>query len=1001
MLRLSRSLLLGVFVLTAALPAAAQSGRAVVTGIVKDASGAIVPGAEVTLQEKASGVSTQVITTEAGVYRAPYVPPGTYKITASLGGFKTGLADNVQVLLGQTVTVDFTLEVGQVSEMVTVSAQAPLLETSTSEIGINSTEKEIHTWPILVGDGTRQLQQFVFSSMPGTQGGTFEGTINGGQTYSHEILIEGITLGRMDLNGGSNNEFTPTMDAVSEFKMHTGSLSSQYGNTQTALANFGLKSGTNDYHGSLFWFHQNKVLNANSWGSNRLGLEKPPVLQNNYGATVGGPIRIPGLYNGRDKTHFFFSFEGERLTDQRISGTDNLPVGAFKQGDFSKLLDPRFTLDSRSGTVVGNDALGRPVVFGQIYDPSTSRMVGTSWVRDPFPNNQIPAGRYSRLTTNVLEHDVPNPQLDLLRANNPRIGTCCPELTIDNWSLKVDHVLNSKHKLAGYYLSNDRSRKRYGASTAQIPGLAIPGPAMAGDRIQATPGWIVRLTEDWTIGPTMLNHFAYGYNRFRNANQSNAFLSGNQWATELGMQNVGENTFPQMRFAGFNNTLSGSYPNFGDTATGNAPNGSGVVQDDFTWLRGNHSFRFGAEHRRYYLTDRSVIGSGTYLFHSENTGLPGFTDQTGFAYSSFLLGQVQSSTLGIPQLTSGIRSRATAFYFQDDWKLRPNLTLNFGLRWEIPTPYTEAAERMSGLDPTMPNPGANGFPGALIFLGDCQGCTGRAAFADTYYKQFGPRVGFAWAQGNKMVLRGGYGINFSPPILDGFNFPYFAGFNGSNPIVARSAGRFREEASYLWDNPYPPFTQVLPNLDPAQRNGDTIGWYLPNTQALPYVQNWNFGIQYELPWEVKLETNYIGNRGLHLNEPGYEGFLNQLDPRYLSLGDRLLQPISANPDIPRPYASFNGTVARALRPVPAVREHRDPPSERRDLQLPLVPDHSDQADLAWPELPGCVHLLEDAGHDRQRRSDQLQRRPELLQPEVGLRRRAVPRPFRLQAHVDL
>src|SRR4030095_948234 len=343
MLRLSRTLLLGVFVLTAALPAAAQSGRAVVTGIVKDSSGAILPGAGGPLLEKASGVTTLVITTEAGVYRAPYVPPGTYKITASLGVFKTGLADNVQVLIGQTVTVDFTLEVGQVSEMVTVSAQAPLLETSTSEIGINSTDKEVHTWPILVGDGTRQLQQFVFSSMPGTQGGTFEGTINGGQTYSHEILIEGITLGRMDLNGGSNNEFTPTMDAVSEFKMHTGSLSSQYGNTQTALANFGLKSGTNDYHGSLFCFHQNKVSPPTSWGANRLGRAKPPILQNNYGATVGGPIRVPG-YNGRDKTHFFFSFEGERQTKQGIRGTDNLPIGAFKQGDFAKLFDQRFTL---------------------------------------------------------------------------------------------------------------------------------------------------------------------------------------------------------------------------------------------------------------------------------------------------------------------------------------------------------------------------------------------------------------------------------------------------------------------------------------------------------------------------------------------------------------------------------------------------------------------------------------------------------------------------------
>ncbi|MBI4472940.1 MAG: TonB-dependent receptor [Acidobacteria bacterium] len=924
--RLLLHLLVALCVIGISIPAVAQSGRGVITGIVKDASGAVVPGADITITEKTTGVETKSATTDAGVYRAPYMPPGTYRITAGLAGFKTALADNIQLLLGQTVTVDFTLEVGQVSEQVTVTASAPLLETSTSEIGINSTQKEVHTWPILVGDGTRQLQQFVFTSLPGTHGGTFEGTINGGQTYSHEILIEGITLGRFDLNGGSNNEFTPTMDAVSEFKLHTGSLSSQYGNTQTALANFGLKSGTNDYHGTLFYFHQNKSLNANSWGANRFGQKKPPIIQHNYGATFGGPARLPWLYNGKDRTHFFVSVEQERLTDQRIGGTDSMPIAAFKKGDFSKLLDPAFTLDSRSGTTVGTDALGRPVVFGQVYDPTTSRQVGNTWVRDPLPNNQIPSSKYSRLTNAILKHDFTvDPALNLLRDNNPRVSTCCPRLEIDNWSIKVDHVLTSSHKFATYVMSNDRGRRRYGSNVYAIPGINIPGPAMSGDRFQNTPGWVVRMTEDWTIGPTMLNHFAYGYNRFRNANQSNAFLAGKKWATELGMVNVGEATFPQITFAGNNNTLSGTYRSYGDTATGDAPNGSGVVQNDFTWLRGNHSFRFGAEHRRYYLNSQSTMNAGSYAFHNENTALPGFANQTGFAYASFLLGTARSAGLGIPRLTPGYRTRSTSFYFQDDWKVRSNLTLNLGLRWDIPSPYTEVLQRMSGLDPTKPNPKADNFPGALAFLGDCAECTGQGSFASTFYKQIAPRVGFAWAPENrKMVIRGGYGINFSPPILDGFNFPYFAGFDGSNPVIART-GRFTEDPSYLWDNPYPAFTQVLPNRDPSQRNRDSIGWYQPETRRMPYVQNWNFGIQYEMPWEIKLEANYIGNRGLHLNEPAYEGALNQLDPKHLTLGDTLLDPIASHPEIKKPYPSFTGTVARALRPFPqfeGISTHR-------------------------------------------------------------------------------
>lgn len=484
---------LALFVILLLFPSlSAQSGRGAITGVVRDITGAVVPGVDIVATDKESGVRFTAVTTESGVYRVPYLPPGTYRVTASLPGFKTAIADNVSLGVAQVLTVDFRLEVGEVSEQITVSSQGPLLETSTPEIGINVTEKEVHTWPILVGDGTRQLQDFIFRAMPGTQGGTFAGSINGGQSYSHEILIDGISIGRMDLNGGSNNEFTPTMDAVSQFKLHTGALSAQYGNTQTAMTNFNMKSGTNEYHGTLFWFHKNKSLNANSWGNNRFGFEKSPFLENNFGATLGGPIL-------KDRTHFFFSYEGERFTNQAIGGTESLPIRAFKEGDFSRLLDPSFTKDPRSGTVVGTDPLGRPVIFGQIYDPASSRQLpdGT-WVRDPFPGNLIPKSRFSRVTQNALKHDVPDPLLDLFRFNHPRVGTCCPRLEIDNWSVKVDHVLSGNHKLAATFVSNDRVRKRFGTGP-RLAGVPIPGPAMAGDRIQATPGYIVRFSEDWTI----------------------------------------------------------------------------------------------------------------------------------------------------------------------------------------------------------------------------------------------------------------------------------------------------------------------------------------------------------------------------------------------------------------------------------------------------------------------------------------------------------------------
>ncbi|MFB3902187.1 MAG: carboxypeptidase regulatory-like domain-containing protein [Acidobacteriota bacterium] len=898
-----------------AAPAWSQSARGTITGTVTDASGAAVPGAEVTATNVETGSAIKTLSTDVGLYRIPYVVPGNYRVGASMAGFRTAVQENVTVLVAQTVTVDFSLQVGGVTDEITVSTEAPLLEKSTSEIGTAATELEVHTWPILVGDGTRQLQDFVFRTMPGTQGGTWEGSINGGQSFAHEILIDGISIGRMDINGGSNNEFTPTVDAVSEFKLQTGATSAQYGNSQTGLTNFALKGGTNEFHGTAFWFHQNEALNANSWGNNAAGEDKRPFRLHNFGASLGGPLI-------KDKTHFFFSYEGNRQTNYNLGGfVDSLPIPAFNNGDFSRLLDPNFTKDPLSGTVVGQDALGRPIIFGQIYDPTSSRQLpdGT-WIRDPFPGNIIPPNKLSRITQNVLRFALPAPFLDQLRLNTPRVTTCCPVLNIDNYSTNIDHVVNEKHKLRGAFVYNDRSRLRYGSgSHYQLPEPQIPASPLTGDKTQATPGWIVRISEDWNFNPTTLNHFAIGYNRFRNANQSNAFLDGRNWAAELGLQNVGGASFPELNFAGNDPLLSGQYKDMGiDNATGNAPNGSTIVLDDVSVIRGSHSIRFGGEHRRYYINDRSVDTPGTYVFHNENTALPGFATQTGFAYASFLTGVIRQATVGVNRLTYGVRSRTTAFYIQDDWKVRPNFTLNVGLRWDIPQAFTEAKDAMSALNPTKPNPGADNFPGALEFLGDCPGCNGRNSFGETYWREFGPRVGFAWAVGQKTVLRGGYGINYAPPILDGWNYGWFNGFNGVNNINVRTNSRFLEDPSYNWDTPYPPFVGALPNFNPALLNGENVPFYPPETNRLPMTQNWNFGIQRELPWETRLEVNYVGTKGTHLNEV-YLGYLNQLDPKHLALGDTLLDDINDHPEIPKPYPSFEGTVAQALRPFPQYR----------------------------------------------------------------------------------
>ena len=880
----------------------AQGERGAITGLITDPSGAAMPNVEVVAKDVKAGVEFRATTTAAGLYRIPYLPPSNYRVTATLAGFKTAVIEPVEVVVAGVVTANISMQVGDVSQSLTVNAEATHLDTSTSQVGYSVSPEEFHAWPIDSGDcGQRQIQAFIFNSLPGTIGCSFQGSINGGPNFSHEVLIEGMSIGRADI-AGDTAEYTPSVDAISDFTLQTGALSAQYGGGLTAVANFNIKSGTNQYHGTGYEYLLNDALDANGFDNNALGVPKSdnPFRQNNFGADFGGPVFFPKLYNGKNKTFVFFSYEGTRTTSEGIAGLKTLPTADFKDGDFSSLLNPAFTGNPSSGTVIGTDAAGNPVTFGTIYDPHSTTQVANGFVRTPFPGNRIPQSEISKVSAAILQQaPIPDPVLGTFFRNEPRIDSQ-PIFTLDTFGGKLDHVINDKHRVAVFINSNQRNRFN-GAGNAYTP---IPGSASGPYAEQQIHGIIARATEDWTISAHWLNHFGFGFNRLLNSNNSISF--GENWPSKLGLTGVAATTFPEELFTG-TTVQGGSLIPLGRSNAGNEPNGSYIVQNDTTWIHGTHNFRFGMELRKYFYNE-DPIGktTGNFTFNPDQTADPSNLKSTGFSFASFLLGAPASTQQNISPVLPQSRWWTPAFYVTDDWKVNRRLTLNLGLRWDIVGGLYEIDHRSSGFDPTLPNPGADGYPGALVFLSQLH----RNSFQNTNWKEFGPRVGFAYQINQRIVLRGGYGISYSPPISNGFGLSSIDGYNGSHNFPTSTLNPV-----FYWDNGYPPYTHTLPVVDPTLDNGSGIEYIAANSNRQPYAQNYTLGFQFLLPKNTTLSANYVGNKGTRLSAQDFNN-LNQLNPKYLAMGDTLLDDISQHPNIPLPYPSFSGSVAQALLPYP-------------------------------------------------------------------------------------
>jgi len=903
-----------------------QTNQGSIAGNVSDPSGALVPGAKITAIETSRGTSYETVSSSAGSYRFPNVNVGTYDITAVASGFKTAHLTGVLVQVATTAALDIKLQTGTVSETVEVNANTPTVQTESADIGTVVSTKQTLDLPLALGStvqAMRSPEAFVFLTPgavgPGSDsgnGGTFESKISGGQNYATEVLLDGAATTRSE-NGSSFDETAPSVEAIGEFKVLTSTLPAEFGRTTGGIESFNTKAGTNSYHGNAYEIFRNEDLDANVWGNNynlannigpRSANQRPLDRQNDYGLSFGGPVRIPHLYNGKDKTFFFFAWEQYRQQQGGVT-TSTVPTAAMRNGDFSAVLN--------TGNVLGtNPCDGTPIYQGEIFDPTTTQTVGGVQCRTAFMNepgstgNVIPSGQFSTVGQNLLSY-YPAPQNGNL-VNNYIFPFSFPILDTTT-TFRIDQNITQKSKAYFTYSSRENVR------ISTTPEWA--GPAGYG-RNQFFGTHYIRFGYDYTFSPTLLNHVSLGYNRTnsKNVGAGVALGKGVDWASQLGIN--GGPSGPM--FPGIS-PGEASTNGFGDNVDGDTIDNGFRFADTLTWVKGKHEWKFGYEQwYQQYSPLNFQNTSGSFNFgRGQTAGTPATANLSGNGIASLLLGLPQSANFTVYASQPRWLRSYFAGFVQDSFKVTPTLTLNLGLRYEIDQPFKEASDNTSNISPTAPNPAAGNLPGALVFAGKGAGRNGVAGerWADTYYKAFGPRVAFAWAPtalGGKTVFRGGYGI-----IYGGLQYADFGGFgrigfqaspgfsslNGFNPAFALDSG-------------VPASNVTIPNFDPSQENftgccpAET--YVAPSYGKQPMIQNWSFEVQRELATDLILDLAYVGQHSTHLRS-NYDA-VNSLNPSRFSLGTLLTQdinsPQAAAAGITPPYAGFPGIVAQALVPFP-------------------------------------------------------------------------------------
>ncbi len=943
-------------VLTCALPVmlAAQADRGTITGTVSDSSGAVISNAAVKAKNTATAVETSAVTNETGLYNLSNLPIGTYRITVSAPGFKTYERVGFELTVAQTARLDVALSVGQAVETVTVEANAEQLNTSDSMLAATIQSKVMTDMPLTFQQEGRLIESFAFAVTPGVEGDAWESHVGGSQTFAKEVLIDGISANAHIV--GDNMETAPTMEAIQEFKVQTTGMSAEYGRNTGGTFNFAMKSGTNQFHGSGFYYGRNEALNANSWLSNHYlaqyngsvkeceaasapnpcPYKKQRDRNHLYGGSAGGPVVIPGLYNGKDRTFIFGAyehFEQEWMSLGAMNQT--VPTPAFLTGDFSALL---------TSNQVGTDTLGRPIYTGQIYDPTTRRQVNGQWVVDPFPGNIIPADRISPMSqkiVNIYKAGPYQPMVDRVVDNFRSAANQQPWFHETQLTLKVDHNFSNNNRLSGSFIWSERPRVFSGSS--DLFGLWLPqfgkdGGPLTGGTYDKVTGRRVAISDNWTITPSVINTLSLAFNRYYKYDHDASTAFGG-WPASQGLTQA--KTWPEY-FGLTDYTTSPSFPSisFGNQVNGVGETGFGggapggwagqtyILSDSIAWLHGKHSFKLGGEAWQMQLNAFPTTQDAlTYDFSNISTSSPVAKKTTGFGFASFLLGEVDSAERKVP-LTSHPRRNYFDLYFQDDWKATQKLTLNLGIRWEQAEAMTTTDNRWANFNLNTTNT-VLGVPGAYEFASSSQ----RTFEKGKQWTNFAPRLGFAYAVGEKSVIRGAYGIYYAPLAIQyWFGVPY-AGWGGTVGFLGvdkiNSTGTF---PAFNWDNTaspgsgfYPSTGYVAPVKDPNQMPVWGTVTVDPNALKLGYTHQYNISFEHSFSSNDLVQVAFVGSLGRRLhdgqlrrNQPTREAYSKLTPDDQWAWADWCSSKTQMIGTVPCPFEGFWGYAGQAIDPFPQV-----------------------------------------------------------------------------------